>query len=72
MKTRPSKEALAELLILHKMAGTCRMFLEGVPDEIRLSWDISTESYVSDLESVLEGLEAQAFVVMDELMGGGK
>lgn len=70
METKPTKRALLELLTLHKMAGTSRVLLENVPFETRIEWDEITEAYVRDLEATIEGLESQAFLVMDELTGG--
>lgn len=69
-KIKPTRTALLELLTLHKMVGTSRVLLESVPFETRFAWDQATEAYVRDLEATIEGLEAQAFTVMDELTGG--
>jgi hypothetical protein len=70
MKTKPTKRALVELLTLHKMVGTSRQFLEGVKFQTRCDWNEETVSYVMELEEVLDALESQAFLVMDELIGG--
>lgn len=72
MRTKPTKRALLELLTLHKMVGTSRQFLEGVEFETRINWDERTTSYVNELEDILNALENQAFLVMDELTGGGR
>lgn len=70
MRTRPSRQALFELLKLHKMVGTCTHCLEEPAVDVRERWDAGTAAYVEELEGIIGALHAQSIDAMWELLGG--